>query len=105
MGSWDETVRLWDVTTGAHKTTLTEHTEGISDIAFSPDGRTFASSSFNEDKVILWDVGTWQQKAALNTDINCFAFSPDSSTLATGSWWGELHLMGCRQWNPQIGNS
>ncbi|RKU28207.1 hypothetical protein C6499_10300 [Candidatus Poribacteria bacterium] len=91
-GSWDETVRLWDVTTGAHKTTLTEHTEGISDIAFSPDGRTFASSSFNEDKVILWDVGTWQQKAALNTDINCFAFSPDSSTLATGSWWGELHL-------------
>lgn len=91
-GSWDETVRLWDVATGVHKTVLTEHTEGISDIAFSPDGRTFASSSFNEDKVILWDVGTWQQKAALNTDINCFAFSPDSSTLATGSWWGELHL-------------
>ncbi len=91
-GSWDETVRLWDVATGVRKTTLTTHTEGISNIAFSPDGRTFASSSFNEDKVILWDVGTWQQKAALNTDINCFAFSPDSSTLATGSWRGELHL-------------
>lgn len=91
-GSWDETVRLWDVATGTHKTTLTEHTEGISNIAFSPDGRTFVSSSFNEDKVILWDVGTWQQKAALNTDINCFAFSPDSSTLTTGSRRGELHL-------------
>jgi len=91
-GSWDETVRLWDVATGTHETTLTEHTEGVSNIAFSPDGRTFVSSSFNEDKVILWDVGTWQQKAALNTDINCFAFSPDSSTLATGSWRGELHL-------------
>ena len=91
-GSWDETVHLWDVATGTHKTTLTAHTEGISDIAFSPDGRTFASSSFNEDKVILWEVSTWQRKAALNTDINCFAFSPDSSTLATGSWRGELHL-------------
>ncbi|MDE0398836.1 MAG: T9SS type A sorting domain-containing protein [Candidatus Poribacteria bacterium] len=91
-GSWDETVRLWDVATGTHKTTLTEHTEGVSNVAFSPDGRTFVSSSFNEDKVILWGVGTWQQKAALNTDINCFAFSPDSSTLATGSWRGELHL-------------
>ena len=90
--SWDETVHLWNVAPGTHKTTLTAHTEGISNIAFSPDGRTFVSSSFNEDKVILWDVGTWQQKAAFNTDINCFAFSPDSSTLATGSWRGELHL-------------
>lgn len=90
--SWDETVHLWNVAPGTHKTTLTAHTEGISNIAFSPDGRTFVSSSSNEDKVILWDVGTWQQKAAFNTDINCFALSPDSSTLATGSWRGELHL-------------
>ena len=91
-GSWDETVRVWDIGTDTHKTTLTEHTEGISNVRFSPDGRTFVSSSFNEDKVILWDVGTWQQKAALGIDINCFALSPDSSTLATGSWKGELHL-------------
>ena len=90
--SWDETVHLWDVATGTHKTTLTAHTEAVSNIAFSPDGRTFVSSSFNEDKVILWNVGTWQQKAAFNTDINCFAFSPDSSTVATGSWRGELNL-------------
>ena len=91
-GSWDETVRLWDVETRAHKGTLTTHTKGISNVRFSPDGRTFVSSSSNEDKVILWDVDTWQQKAAVDTDINCFALSPDSSTLATGSWWGALHL-------------
>ena len=91
-GSLGGTVRLWDVETSAHKGTLTEHTEGISNVRFSPDGRTFVSSSFNEDKVILWDVGTWQRKAVLDTDINCLALSPDSSTLATGSWRGELHL-------------
>ena len=91
-GSWDETVRLWDVATVTHKGTLTAHTEGISNVTFSRDGRTFVSSTFNEDKVILWDVGTWQQKAALVTDIDCFALSSDSSTLATGSWRGELHL-------------
>ena len=91
-GSWDETVRLWNVAAGVHKITLTAHAEGISNIAFSPDGRTFVSSSFNEDKVILWDVGPWQQKAVVNTDINCFALSPDSGTLATGSRRGELHL-------------
>ena len=91
-GSWDETVHLWDVATGAHKRTLTAHTEGISNVRFSPDGRTFVSSSRNEDKVILWEVGTWQRKAVLDTDINCFALSPDSSILATGSWKGELNL-------------
>ena len=91
-GSWDETVRLWDVATGAHKTTLTEHTEGISNIGFSPDGRTFASSSSNEKKVRLWDAINGQHKAAIDAAVNCFAFSFDSSTLATGSWSGELNL-------------
>ncbi|RKU20000.1 hypothetical protein C6503_06970 [Candidatus Poribacteria bacterium] len=91
-GSWDETVRLWDVATGTHKTTLTEHTESISNIGFSPDGRIFASSSTNEDKLRLWDVATGTHKAAFDTDADCFAFSPDSSTLATGSWRGELNL-------------
>ncbi len=91
-GSWDETVRFWDVATGTHKTTLTEHTDGISNIAFSPDGRTFASSSTNEDKLRLWDAITGTHKAAFNTDANCTAFSPDSRTLVTGSWRGELHL-------------
>ena len=64
-GSWDETVRFWDAATGTHKTTLTEHTEGISNIAFSPDGRTFASSSTSEDKLRLWDAITGTHKAAL----------------------------------------
>ena len=91
-GSWDETVRLWDVATGAHKTTFTEHTEGISNIAFSPDGSTFASSSFNEKKVRLWDTITGHHKGAIDTPVNCFAFSFDSSTLAIGNWRGELSL-------------
>ena len=91
-GSWDETVRLWDVATGTHKTTLTEHTEGISNIGFSPDGRIFASSSTNEDKLRLWDAIAGTHKAAFDIDANCFAFSPDGSTLVTGSWRGELNL-------------
>ena len=91
-GSWDETVRLWDVATGAHKITLTEHTEGISNITFSPDGSIVASSSSNEGKVRFWDAITGDSKGTIDTSVHCFAFSFDSSTLATGSWRGELNL-------------
>ena len=91
-GSWDATVRMWDVATGTHKTTLTAHTKRISNIRFSPNGRTFASSSFNEKMVHLWDAATGHHNGAIDGAVNCFAFSPDSSTLATGSWRGELSL-------------
>lgn len=91
-GSWDATVRMWDVATGTHKTTLTAHTKRISNIRFSPNGSTFASSSFNEKMVHLWDAATGHHNGAIDGAVNCFAFSPDSSTLATGGWRGELHL-------------
>ena len=91
-GSWDETVRLWDVTTRTHKITLTIHTGAVSNVAFSPDGHIFVSASFNEDKVHVWDAVNGTHKATLNTDVNCIAFNPDSSTLAIGSWRGELNL-------------
>ena len=55
-GSWDTTIRLWDVESGHHKTSLTQHTYGIWSMAFSPDGKTLASSSYRS--VRLWDVET-----------------------------------------------
>ena len=39
-GSYDNTIRLWDGVTGAHKNTLTGHTRGVTSVAFSPDGGT-----------------------------------------------------------------
>ena len=38
-GSADKTVRFWDAVTGEHKWTATKHTEGVTSIAFSPEGR------------------------------------------------------------------
>ena len=54
-------------------------------MAFSPDGRTLASSS---DSVRLWDLDTGQVVGNLHghTDlVQSIAFSPDGQTLATGS--------------------
>ena len=86
--SYDETVRLWDITTGTLKTILTGHTKVIRSIAFSPDGSILAGAG-SEKTIHLWDTMSGEYKASFRghtRSINSLAFSPDGRTLASGSW-------------------
>ena len=56
-GSWDDTVRLWEVATGQALKTLTEHEGGVYSVSFSPDGKTFASGGWDK-AVRLWEIPT-----------------------------------------------
>ena len=69
--SWDETVRLWDVNTGALLRTL--HTEEVSGVSFSPDGSTLASASVGA--VLLWDTNTGEH---LRTLTGAYGLGPRS---------------------------
>ena len=85
--SWDKTVRLWDVSTGTLKHTLTEHRDNAFSVSFSPDGQTLASAHW-EGVGSLWDVDTGELKHTFrgHTDVvYSVAFSPDGQTLASGS--------------------
>ena len=78
-------VELWDVVSGQLKARLTDHRCGVVNVAFSPDGSTFASTDARS-KVMLWDAESGQRKATLTRHRNNIgsniAFSPDGRTLA-----------------------
>ena len=110
-GSWDSTVRLWDVATGTRRHSLQGHTDWIQHMAFSPDNRTLASGGGWNTTVRLWDVTTGTLRHSLPHNrrynlqghrdrIGALAFSPDGQILATGSWGGVTRL-----WDMATGSS
>src|SRR5439155_13397338 len=56
-GSYDDTVKLWDLAGRRKIATLEGHQHTVQCVAFSPDGRTLASGS-HDNTVKLWNVAS-----------------------------------------------
>ena len=86
-GSHDSTVRLWDARTGELLGRPGTFADGVSSIAFSPDGSTLVWAEGS--RILAWDVRTGVLRSPdfgrLSSSINSIAFSPDGPTLASGS--------------------
>jgi WD40 repeat protein len=95
---------LWTVTDPTHPTPLDQplagHTDSVNTVVFSPDRRTVASGS-RDQNVRLWNVTDPNHPTSLGQPltghtafVNAVAFSPDGHTLASGSTDHTIRLWG-----------
>ncbi|MEG4874339.1 WD40 repeat domain-containing protein [Microcoleus sp. CZ3-B4] len=96
-GSWDKTIKIWELTTGELMRTLEGHKSPLVCVAFSPDGQTLASSSWDET-VKIWEFNTgevkhsWKIYEAEEYRIaESLVISPDGKTLYAGIHGGSTY--------------
>jgi WD40 repeat protein len=94
-GSGDQTVRLFDVTTGKERQKLEGHDDWVSAVAFSPDGKTVASGSYDKT-VRLFDVTTGEERQKHETPqpVQKISFSRDGKVLHTDVGQVDLSVAG-----------
>ena len=88
-------IHLWDTQSLKRIGSLKGHTDYISSIAFTPDGKTLVSASYSDNTIRVWSVQEQKQIGFLNGNknpTNRIAISPDGKILASGGKEGELLL-------------
>jgi serine/threonine protein kinase/WD40 repeat protein/Flp pilus assembly protein TadD len=93
------TVRVVDVKTGAVRMTSLRHSKLVREVAFTPDGRYFATGSFDYTARV-WETATGRPAGPPLPHTNyvaTVAFSPDGNTLAAGDY-GRAGLIKLWDW-------
>src|SRR6185369_4867634 len=93
-------VKLWDVSTGQQIAVLKGHGRGVTQVAFSRDGKLLASGS-SDNTIKIWDVATQNELRTLTghtAGIESLDFSPDGRLLASASDDGSTFL-----WDTKTG--
>ncbi|MDM8536712.1 hypothetical protein QUF70_08165 [Desulfobacterales bacterium HSG17] len=86
-GSYDNTIKLWNIEQGRELKTLSGHLGSIRSLSFSPDGRFLASGSY-DNTIKLWSIKQGKDIKTLSghtKSVESICFSPDGRTLASGS--------------------
>ena len=95
-GSWDHTVRLWEVFSGKCLRTFEADTDIVESVAWSPDGR-YALSGGQFATLRLWDVSSGKCRRTFEghtQSVNSVSWSPDGRFAISGSEDKTVRLLG-----------
>jgi len=94
-GSWDGTLRLWDLSTGNTTRRFVGHTKDVLSVAFSADNRQIVSGS-RDKNINLWNT-LGQCKYTITGEeghkewVSCVRFSPNLNTpLIVSAGWDKV---------------
>ena len=99
-GSYNNTVWIWNATTGEVEAELKGHTGSVESVAFSQDGNRVVSGSW-DNTVQIWNVTTGEVEAELKGHtswVESVAFSLDGSQVVSGSYDETVRI-----WNATTG--
>ncbi|MBX0328910.1 helix-turn-helix domain-containing protein [Oscillochloris sp. ZM17-4] len=102
LASAGDGILLWDVAGGRQVARLDEHQAPVAAVAFSPDGATLASASYDHS-IKLWDIPAGRCRTTLHGhtgDVRAVAFRPDGTALVSGSEDQRI-----RMWDPASGEA
>ena len=87
-GSDDNTLQVWDLTTGKELFTLKGHSSSVYAVAVTEDGKRAISGS--DDKTLkVWDLTTGKEQFTLNghsSSVKAVAVTADGKRAISGSW-------------------
>jgi len=90
-GSWDCSLRLWDLTNGQTTRRFVGHTKDVMSVAFSADNRQIVSGS-RDNKLKVWNT-LGECKYTISDDghtdwVSCVRFSPNTQNplIVSGGW-------------------
>lgn len=112
-GSWDSTLRLWDLAQGTTTRRFVGHTKDVLSVAFSADNRQIVSGS--RDRTIkLWNtlgVCKYTIQDEVHSDwVSCVRFSPtNTNPIIVSAGWDKLvkvwNLTNCKLKTNHIGHT
>ena len=98
--SIDNSIKLWDATTGQNYLTLTGHDSPVNDVVFTHDGSQVISAGENGE-IILWNADSGNRiitRTGDNGPVYALALSPDGTQLATANEDASVRVWDTDSW-------